>query len=219
MRETSDFVRDARASMFGQTGTCVGATLLLGLTFTVLLGTSVVADGVYGEDSLTALTCEIVVEILLNLLWVGFCASCLGLAKDNSFSVPKIFTGFSSFGRFIKILVLVILENIFLTLWTLLLVVPGVIKWYAYSMDYFVRLDNPDFGTLETITESRRLMDGNKFRLFKLQCRFAGWFLLCCVTCGLAALWVLPYYYTAKAHFYLEIKAEKDEEGSAWVSE
>lgn len=217
MRETSDFMRDARASMYQQTGTCVGAMLLLGLTFVVLLGGSVVADEIYGEASLTALLVEIVVEILLNALWFGFCASCLGLAKEGVFSVSRLFTGFSSLRCFARILLLVILENIFLTLWSLLLLVPGIIKWYAYSMDYFVRLENPEFSTLETITESRRLMDGNKFRLFKLQCRFAGWFLLCCVTCGIATLWVAPYYYTAKAHFYEEIKAEKDEEDAALV--
>ena len=212
MRESGDFMRDARASVFGQMGTCVGGMILLLLTSAILLGCSAWVDDLYGEYSPQAVLCSIVVEILLGALWFGFYASCLKAAQEGNFDISRLFISFTSGGRFLKMLLLVIAENIFLTLWSILFIIPGIVKWYAYSVSYFVRLENPEFSTLETITESRRLMDGNKWRLLKLQCSFLGWFLLCCVTLGIASLWIAPYYYTAKAHFYLEIKAEKAEE-------
>ena len=150
----------------------------------------------------------LVLEFIFCALPIGYSACFLDLAKDRKFKAGRLLTGFAGPTRFLKIVSLEIVRYVFLLCWSVLFIIPGIVKWYSYSMAYFVRLDNPDFGTRQTITESRKLMAGNRLRLFKLQCRFIGWFLLCCVTLGIAALWVAPYYYTAKAHLYLELKAK-----------
>ena len=150
----------------------------------------------------------LVLEFIFCALPIGYSACFLDLAKDRKFKAGRLFTGFAGPTRFLKIVSLEIVRYVFLLCWSVLFIIPGIVKWYSYSMAYFVRLDNPDFGTRQTITESRKLMAGNRLRLLRLQCRFIGWFLLCCVTLGIAALWVAPYYYTAKAHLYLELKAK-----------
>jgi uncharacterized membrane protein len=80
------------------------------------------------------------------------------------------------------------------------------VKGYSYAMTYYLLKDHPEMSATEAITESRRMMNGNKMRLFRLNLSFIGWYLLCFVTFGIALLWVLPYYHTACAAFYEDIK-------------
>lgn len=95
----------------------------------------------------------------------------------------------------------------YLTLWALLLV-PFPIKVCAYAMTEFLAVDHPDWTASQCISESRRLMDGHKWRYFCLNVSFIGWFLLVMVASwvpvvGSLAQWCLmPYYETAKAAFY-----------------
>ena len=68
---------------------------------------------------------------------------------------------------------------IYMLLWMLLLIVPGIIKTFSYAMTPYILTENPGMTATEAITESRRIMDGNKWRLFCLGCSFIGWRLLC----------------------------------------
>lgn len=101
-----------------------------------------------------------------------------------------------------------ILANLIIALGSILFVVPGIILSYAYSMIYFVRLDNPTLGAWEAIKESERLMKGHKMQYFQLQVSFIGWMIVgaCCL--GLGSLWVSAYMNTANAIFYDEILAQ-----------
>lgn len=110
---------------------------------------------------------------------------------------------------FVGTLVLVILVQIFTFLWSLCLVIPGIVKSYSYSQAYYIYKDVTDSGQdgnlnyLDCITLSRRLMKGNKLKYFCMQLGFAGWFLLAAVTpFGLGFIWYWPYYTTTKAAFY-----------------
>jgi uncharacterized membrane protein len=102
-----------------------------------------------------------------------------------------------------------ILVGIFTFLWSLLFIIPGIIKYYAYSMTPFIIADEPDIDFMAAIKKSQELMRGHKFRLFKLQLSFIGWFLLGALAFGIGLFFVYPYYQLAHANFYLDIRPKK----------
>lgn len=107
-----------------------------------------------------------------------------------------------------------LLISIFSYLWTLLFIIPGVIKSFAYSQSYFVYYDiyegtGEKPGTLECITASRNLMKGYKWKLFVLQLSFIGWGILASITV-IGMLWFIPYYKATMAAFYNALPNEAD---------
>lgn len=91
-------------------------------------------------------------------------------------------------------------------LWSLLLIVPGFIKWLSYSMSFFIKLENPGMAPVEAFERSQQMMEGRKMELFNLLLSMIGWILLGLVTCGLGFLYVGPYLYAVLANYYNEIK-------------
>ncbi|MDN6141742.1 MAG: DUF975 family protein [Tetragenococcus halophilus] len=113
----------------------------------------------------------------------------------------------------LAVLVVYLLTAIFQFLWTLLLVIPGIIKGYSYSQSYFIYYDTyektgetPRY--LDSITASRHLMDGFKAKLFFLDLSFIGWHILSFLTLGIGYLWLMPYIYATKAAFYDNLPKE-----------
>lgn len=102
-----------------------------------------------------------------------------------------------------------ILMGIFIFLWSLLLVVPGIIKYYAYNMTTYIIKDNPDIDFMEAIKKSEEMMKGNKLRLFYLQVSFIGWFILGALALGVGLIFVYPYYQMARTNFYIELRGKK----------
>ena len=102
-------------------------------------------------------------------------------------------------------LVLGLLLTIFVALWSLLFVIPGIIMAYAYSMAAYVKVDHPEYSPIQAIRASAELMRGHKWQLFVLDLSFIGWYLLSFVTFGLASLWVAPYVAASRAEFYQEL--------------
>jgi len=101
-----------------------------------------------------------------------------------------------------------LLMNIYVILWTLLLIIPGIIMTFAYAMTPFILVDEPELPVDQAITKSRRMMRGHKFDLFCLYLSFIGWFFLCIMTCGIGFFWLMPYAKTAKAAFWEDLKSE-----------
>ena len=135
----------------------------------------------------------------------GFMLVFLGFIRgDKTFSMSKLFDGFKDYTRTLTIVLLVF---IFTFLWTLLLIVPGIIKMYSYSMTYYISKDKPELSADECINESMRLMDGNKMKLFLLDLSFIGWVLLAILTGCIGFLWLVPYMQTARACFYEDLIA------------
>ncbi|CAH1850324.1 DUF975 family protein [Convivina praedatoris] len=118
-------------------------------------------------------------------------------------------------GLFLGSLVIGILQYVWILLWTLLLIVPGIIKSLAYSQAGFIYRDALDkgekLGYTEAITQSRKLMDGHKAEYFVLQLSFIGWFLLIGVTFGIAAIWVVPYYQMTMSAYYDQLSGSSDD--------
>lgn len=114
---------------------------------------------------------------------------------------------FSPFKRFWRYMLTGLILTVLLTFWTLLLVVPGIIKYLSYSQTLYILRENPHYSIFEAIRESKEKMRGNKGRLFLLQLSFIGWALLTILTLGIGAFWLEPYFRTTMASFYeLKIK-------------
>lgn len=101
-----------------------------------------------------------------------------------------------------------LLAAIFTVLWTLLLVIPGIVKSFSYAMTKYILEENPELSANEAIDHSRAMMRGHKFDLFWLYLSFIGWGILCIFTAGIGLLWLVPYMETAEAAFYEEVKAD-----------
>ncbi|WP_054645633.1 DUF975 family protein [Secundilactobacillus oryzae] len=92
-------------------------------------------------------------------------------------------------------------------MWTLLFVIPGIIKSFSYSQAFLVYKDavdhdNADMSYLAAITKSRELMNGHKWEYFVLQLSFIGWAILAVIPLGLGFLWLTPYINATNANFY-----------------
>jgi len=141
--------------------------------------------------------------ILMGPVTLGVSCYFLKLIRKEGPIIEDMFKGFKFF---IKSFVLNLLITIFTLLWTLLLIIPGIIATFRYSMAYYIMMDQPELSAFEALNESKRMMIGFKFQRFLLWFSFLGWFLLGIVTLGIAFLWVYPYYETAKANFYQDLK-------------
>lgn len=107
---------------------------------------------------------------------------------------------------FLQHFLLGLMIYIFTMLWSMLFVIPGIIKAYSYSMAYYIKVDNPTWGWQDCIDESRKKMDGHKMELFILDLSFIGWLILGSLVCGIGVLWVVPYMNAAHTHFYESIR-------------
>ncbi|MGF2623996.1 DUF975 family protein, partial [Bacillus cereus] len=134
--------------------------------------------------------------------------------------VDDVFSGFKKKNVF-KSMKLGLLQAIFLFLWSLLLIVPGIIKYFSYSMSYYILVENPDYTASKALRESKRIMKGQKLKLFVLWLSFIGWFLLAAFigmfTFNLSFIFISPYYNTTVSHFYLDL-IKKQDIGEAKVS-
>jgi uncharacterized membrane protein len=123
----------------------------------------------------------------------------LSFAREKNPVLEDLFKGFSIFGKTLISYLLVIL---FTLLWTLLLIVPGIIAAISYSMTFFLLADNSEMSGPDAIKKSKELMNGNKYRYFCFLGRFAGWFLLGILSMGIGFLWIVPYFMASNARFY-----------------
>lgn len=105
-----------------------------------------------------------------------------------------------------SVMALTFVKDIYLFLWSLLFVIPGIIKGYSYSQVYYIANENPGMGVDEIITKSREMMNGHKWELFILQVSFIGWGILAALTFGLVGLYVLPLYSMSLYLFHEYVK-------------
>lgn len=103
------------------------------------------------------------------------------------------------------------LMGLFVCLWSLLLVIPGIVAAYSYAMTPYLMAEFQDLGTMDALRESKRLMKGNRFRLFCLHFSFIGWAILAVLTFGIGDLWLSPYVEAATAAFYMDVTGRSEE--------
>ncbi len=111
--------------------------------------------------------------------------------------------------KYIIALPVMALAFLYTFLWTLLFIIPGIIKGYSYALTQYISIDNQTFKAEECINQSMKMMKGNKWRLFLLDLSFIGWYLLAIFfTLGIGLLWVVPYHETARILFYEDLKSQ-----------
>lgn len=115
---------------------------------------------------------------------------------------------FSQFDRFGQGFAQHFLRNLYVTLWSLLLIIPGIVKAYSYSMTPFIMAEHPDLSASQAIDLSMQMMEGHKMDLFILDLTFFGWNLLAGLTLNLGYLALNPYTNAARAAFYRQLQAE-----------
>ena len=149
----------------------------------------------------------IVASLLRLLVFNPIEIGCRGFFTRNTEApaeIGEVKSGFSPYGRNVLAM---LLRDLFLCLWTLLFIVPGLIKYYSYRMVPYILADDPEIGAMEAINRSRSMMNGNKWKAFVLDLSFLGWDLLSVVTLGLVGIfYVNPYKYSTGAELYQVLK-------------
>lgn len=166
-----------------------------------------------GGTVLLIIVCVLLDIFIFNPLQIGCYAFFKDNVKTHSAELDTLKVGFTDYGhKFCTML----LMSIYLFLWTMLLIIPGIVKSYSYRMVPFIVQDYPDLTAKEVINKSREMMDGQKMETFKLDLSFIGWFLLALVTLGLVGVfWTNPYFYNTNAALYRRLNGEDAADASA----
>lgn len=140
--------------------------------------------------------------ILGSVVEVGYADFNLALVEQRDARIEMLFGHFSNFKtafctRFLKWL--------YVLLWSLLFIIPGIMASYSYAMTAYILAEQPELTASEAIARSKQLMRGNRWRLFCLQFSFIGWDILCALTMGIGNLFLSPYRAAAEAAFYRDL--------------
>ena len=156
----------------------------------------------YTQKEWTAFLFLVLIDIILQIVGVGFISYTLNISRYNPTGIADLADGFSVT---FKVFAIALMQGIFIALWSLLFIVPGIIAMYRYRMAYYILLDDPDKGPLQCIRESKELMHGRKKELFLLDLSFIGWEFLMAVSAGILGIWILPYIHTTYAMYYNDL--------------
>lgn len=169
------------------------------------LGALLLVFSIVGGALALAVLVGIVLKIFVwNLFEIGGCRF-FTVNADEKAGFKELFRGFSSgYGRNVFAM---LLRNIYLALWSLLFVIPGIIKSYSYYLLPYILADSPEMSQSEAFALSRQLMNGNKWKAFVLELSFIGWYILNIFTLGLLGLFYInPYVRATKAEFYKALR-------------
>lgn len=150
-------------------------------------------------------------------IYLGLFIVLLNVTYGEKVEVGTLFAPFSNcFGTSI---IANLLVGIYTLGWTLLFIIPGLVKQYSYAMTFYILAENPNMTANEAITESRQIMNGHKLELFVLHLSFIPWILLGCITFGIAYVYVLPYMNLTITNFYHNIKRKNSEASYETIEE
>ena len=197
-----------------QLGGNIFATGWMSLLLVLLLGDVIVSAGsivVFGS------------LILIGPISYGMAKITIDLVRGKDggkVNFGDLFAGFTE--DFLNTFLLGLMQSIFIFLWSLLFLIPGIVKSYSYAMAFYIQKDANDKDWNACITESRKMMNGHKWQLFVLDLSFLGWYIVGLLCCGIGTLWVAPYHQAARANFYEQLRGpvtEKADDGFAPVED
>ena len=164
------------------------------------IGAFLVGSAIY--IIIAAVVMAVVYFVLGSIISVGYARFNLDLADRGN---PAFETLFGYFFYWKTAAVSKLLQSVYVLLWSLLFIIPGILAAYSYAMTEFILAENPDLTASEAIAQSKEIMYGNRWRLFCLHFSFIGWDILSSLTLGIGNLWLRPYKQAANAAFYREI--------------
>lgn len=193
----------AKESLKGKYGEAIK---LLLITFAISFATGFVIGFLNLDEDIAELISSIVSLAVAGLLGFGTVSFFLKISRNETVTYKELFSKINMCFSYLAISLLV---GLFTALWSLLLVIPGIIAAINYSLVYFVKLDNPELGALEVLRKSKEMMNGHKWDFFVLILSFLGWAILGIFTLGILYLWLVPYMQVTYANFYNSLKEAK----------
>ena len=148
-------------------------------------------------------------RLAMAVVGVGFSLFVMNSVRRSQPALGNLLDGF---GMFPRVLFLIILQIVLIFLWSLLLVIPGIVAAYRYSFAVYVMIDHPEMSAMDCLRESKRLTTGYKRQLFLLDLSFIFWFLLTMIPVVgyIAQVYVTPYMESARVLYYEQIRALQD---------
>lgn len=167
-----------------------------------------ISQGANQSQSITFIVVAFLVALLIGCnLQYGFSVAMLRFHRNREEAINEMISaGFKE--DYARVLGIELLKAVFIFLWMLLLIIPGIIKSYSYAMTEFIAEDNPELGPNECIERSKAMMDGHKMDLFLLDLSYIGWILLGIISLGIGMLWVSPWMSMAHVKFYEQLQNE-----------
>lgn len=231
MRSSSDLRFIARRALTGRWGVAIGSSIVASLLggiysaninfnfnfsdnetagnsvfswFSNLTGSQMVFLGAAGAFLLNmALVFSIARLFIGSIVGIGYARFNLDLVDNVT---EARFATLFSYMRFWKVAIITrIVRTLYIVLWTLLFIIPGIIASYNYALTDYILAENPELTTKEALELSKKMMYGHRFRLFCLEFSFIGWAFLCVLSLGIGLIWLLPYTEAAKAAFYRDV--------------
>lgn len=193
----------AKESLKGKYGEAIK---LLLITFAISFATGFVIGFLNLDEDIAELISSIVSLAVAGLLGFGTVSFFLKISRNETVTYKELFSKINMCFSYLAISLLV---GLFTALWSLLLIIPGIIAAINYSLVYFVKLDNPELGALEVLRKSKEMMNGHKWDFFVLILSFLGWGILGIFTLGILYLWLVPYIQVTYANFYNSLKEAK----------
>ena len=193
MQTASEYRRRAREALEGN---IFGNTWLFMVLVVLVTGAILGVSGIIFIGPL----------LLIGPISIGICSYTLHVVRntEKKNKIDPLLDGFrGSVGNSILV---GLLATIFTALWSLLFVIPGIVKAIAYSQCYFIALEHPEYDANTCITESRKMMNGHKWEYFCLQFSFIGWMIVGSFCLGVGTLWVSAYMNAANAAYYEDLK-------------
>lgn len=218
--EAKDYRRIARENLSDNWGLSIGVAVIACLLGGLLVGSDFLPEIEFNSENFSYST-----DVFGGDLSISFgSGSLLGLAqfilggviqlgyvqyllKQHDRRTPELSDLFSQFDRFGQGFAQAFLRVLYVALWSLLFIIPGIVKSYAYAMTPFIMAEHPEMTANQAITASKELMDGHKGELFWLDLTFIGWSLLCALTLNIGNIALNPYRNAAYAAFYRNISS------------
>ena len=209
----SELRAQAREQLDGKWGTFVLMTFLMCVIQVLMQIPSYIGsllEVLSPENAMASLSFSNISNILsllaLPLGW-GLTVSLLRNHREESVDLENLFDGFRG-GRYTRVFCALFLVRLFTFLWTLLLIIPGIMKAFSYALTPYILLDEPELTAKQAISRSCEIMQGRRWKLFCLYFSFIGWGILCLLTFGIGFLWLVPYINASIAAFYEDARAE-----------
>jgi len=190
VKENTELMAEARESLSGNWGLAIATFLVYGIIISIFQVIPTVGS--------------VLALFIAGPMLVGVSMFSLSLSRGESARLEQIFEGFKNYGTVLGAYLLMVL---FIFLWMLLLIIPGIIAAIAYSQTFYILAEDDTIGSMDALKKSKEMMDGYKWKYFCLGLRFIGWALLCILTLGIGFLWLSPYIQISYAKFYEDIKA------------
>lgn len=197
----------------------VGVLLVYGMltgSFSVNINTGTINGGTGGNVTvdervlaafligmLVAVAIGIVVSILLLPMYYGLVKYFVKISRGEEAKFRYLFSGYKENWK--QNAMTQFMSGLYVFFWSLLFIIPGIVKSCSYAMATYIRTDNPELEWRDAIDESRELMRGHKMELFMLDLSFIGWYFVGGLCFGIGTLWVQAYHETARANFYNEL--------------